>query len=76
MQINAVVLVNKTYINQSTLSAKLGFSETIYRKWITEFQEFIPPQIVGESNMYDNNNALDSKKLFLHLLSYRKQLKK
>ncbi len=55
MQINGDVIVSKTYINQSTLSSKLGWSEATGRKWITEFQEFVPPKMVGKSKMYDDN---------------------
>ena len=52
---NGDALVSKTYINQGSLSNKLGWSEATGRKWITKFQEFIPPKIEGNKKMYDES---------------------
>ena len=47
--------MSKNYINQGSLSNKLGWSEATGRKWITEFQEFLPPKIEGNKKMYDES---------------------
>lgn len=52
---NGDVYLSKNYINQGSLSNKLGWSEATGRKWITEFQEFLPPKIEGNKKMYDES---------------------
>lgn len=45
--------MNTSYINQSTLSGKFGWSESTGRKWIKIFQAYIPAKIEGKNKLYD-----------------------